>query len=136
MANFQKNVTPVQNKNISKVEGDAFIVATTTNRSDFRDAKQLFKKTLSKALEESPNDLTKIQIYQDAVRGFLLELGEKEPEDQAYNSMIKEVIAALKGFESFADSKITFFKYQMPLLCVMGGLTLLAYILFFMKYFI
>lgn len=132
----QKFNSPVQNKNISKVEGDAFIVATTTNRSDFRDAKQLFKKTLSKALEESPNDLTKIQIYQDAVRGFLLELGEKEPEDQAYNSMIKEVTAALKGFESFADSKITFFKYQMPLLCVMGGLTLLAYILFFIKCFI
>lgn len=133
MANFQKNVIPAPNKNISKVEGDAFLVASTNNYPDFKDTKELFKDTLEKALKEAPDDKAKIEIYQDAVRGFLMQLGQKEPEDLQFEAKVEDLLNTLDSFERSCQSKATFYKYQMPVLCTMGGLTILAWVLYFIK---
>lgn len=64
-------------KQISSVEANAFIAATATNKEDFEDAKRLFKDSLKEALLAAQAE-SQIKVYQDALRGFLLELGQRE----------------------------------------------------------
>lgn len=60
-------------KSISSVEGSAFLVASAGNISDFEDAKAFFKQELKKAEQKAISKDQVIQIYRDAVNGFLLQ---------------------------------------------------------------
>ena len=127
----QKNFmeTRNQNRNISDVQANAYIVAATNNKEDFEDAKQLFKETLQKALQQAPDDRTKLQIYQDAVKGFLMQLGSKGPEDRVFKEITKQIVSAFDSLEREVQSKKAYLAYQMPLTWILVGLTGLAWLL-------
>ena len=64
---------------VTSVEANAFLAATATNKEDFEDFKKLFKESLQEALKGADKE-TRIRTYEQALRGFLLQLGQEEDE--------------------------------------------------------
>lgn len=82
---------------ISSVEANAFLTATANNKADFEDSKRLFKESLEKALKDADKE-TRIIAYQQAIRGFLLQLGQEEADaDKIVERMQKAIQKLAEG---------------------------------------